>query len=403
MCSPPLLRPLTGMFRRISWSRLIPRRRRTRSVNQDGIATVLQQDPLPQLEETDGIPMAPPTGEDVGFEEEQAEADDILMTPPPIEEGVAVEEEQVGGGDLPDSGSPGTGLILGEDTSIVPGPPMEAEATTVVLQASGTGEPDTIPFENISPNLSGATGLLDHTQISNLPVEDPLTGPGPSVEDHFPLNMVQVSGTGEPENPHSESISPEATSATSTTGIIDYVQVLNTYIKDESPWKLVSSTGPSHQPVHTISLVVRGVEHGRASASTKSHAKKVLAYVYLREGGHVQRNAEMDEAALGAGVAWVGAEPPGGRRDDKRPSQRPQYVLILHSHVEELVWESVSSTGPAHKPVHTMRLMARGVELGRASAGSKALAKQLIAYSYLRDKGYVEKNGEMEALIVQES
>ncbi|KAF5334187.1 hypothetical protein D9611_014494 [Ephemerocybe angulata] len=399
MCSPPLLRPLTAMFRRISWSRLIPRRRRTRSVNQDGTATVLEEGPLPQLEETDDIPMMPPPGEDVAVEEEQVEADDILMIPP-IGEGVAVEDEQVGGGDLPDSGSPGTGLILGEDTSIVPGPPMEA--TTVVLQVSGTGEPDNIPFEHISPNLSGATGLLDHTQISNLPVEDPLTGPGPSVEDGLPLSMVQVSGTGEPENPHSESISPEATSASSTTGIIDYVQVLNTYIKDESPWKLVSSTGPSHQPVHTMSLVVRGVEQGRASASTKSHAKKVLAYVYLREGGHVQRNAEMDEAALGAGVAWVGAEPRGGRSDDKMPSQRPQYVLILHSHIEELVWESVSSTGPAHKPIHTMRLMTRGVELGRASAGSKALAKQLIAYSYLRDKGYVEKNGEMEALIIQE-
>ncbi|KAF6754800.1 hypothetical protein DFP72DRAFT_364369 [Ephemerocybe angulata] len=197
----------------------------------------------------------------------------------------------------------------------------------------------------------------------------------------------------------SVSLNPESSSLETSS----YVQILDVYTKGGSSWRYVSSTGREHQPIHTVALFVRGVEKGRASGSTKKHAKDVLAYVYLREEGHVQRKQGLDTAATIANATLVNAEPrldltPRCSAPDER-LQKPQYMSALQSRLEEpAVWELVSSAGPSHKPIHTMRFLVRGVEQGRASADSKNLAKKIAAYRYLREKGCVETDSQMDAL-----
>ncbi|RXW14237.1 hypothetical protein EST38_g11617 [Candolleomyces aberdarensis] len=70
------------------------------------------------------------------------------------------------------------------------------------------------------------------------------------------------------------------------------------------------------------------------------------------------------------------------------------YVQLLHNHIPG-EWEDPQSASPV---MRATRHLARGVEVGRASATRKVAAKKIIAYTYLRQLGWVVRDPGMEVL-----
>ncbi|KAJ2930307.1 hypothetical protein H1R20_g6754, partial [Candolleomyces eurysporus] len=75
------------------------------------------------------------------------------------------------------------------------------------------------------------------------------------------------------------------------------------------------------------------------------------------------------------------------------------YVQILHD-VVRFTYDWVDPLPVTHPGRHTVRLLVGGVEVGRASASRRIMAKKIIAYEYLRNNGYLKKNDEeMESIL----
>ncbi|KAJ2915525.1 hypothetical protein MD484_g4876, partial [Candolleomyces efflorescens] len=76
--------------------------------------------------------------------------------------------------------------------------------------------------------------------------------------------------------------------------------------------------------------------------------------------------------------------------------QPVDFVQLLHNHVGG-DWEDLP---PAAAGMHTLRLLLRGVEVGRATAKRKVWAKKLIAYRYLRDNNLTNvRDEELDAVL----
>ncbi|RXW11815.1 hypothetical protein EST38_g14040 [Candolleomyces aberdarensis] len=73
----------------------------------------------------------------------------------------------------------------------------------------------------------------------------------------------------------------------------DYIQLVYNHVR--GMWEGLPATVPG---MHTLRLLVNGVEVGRASASRKQMSKKIIAYKYLRDNGYLRNNDEGMEAML---------------------------------------------------------------------------------------------------------
>ncbi|KAF6754060.1 hypothetical protein DFP72DRAFT_1068903 [Ephemerocybe angulata] len=84
--------------------------------------------------------------------------------------------------------------------------------------------------------------------------------------------------------------------------------------------------------------------------------------------------------------------------DAQTVSSPPDYIQLVHNHVKGSSFETLSTTGPASRQVHTVRLLVNEVEQNRTSAGSVVKAKKILAYLYLRSLEWVEKDSAMDAM-----
>ncbi|KAF6751432.1 hypothetical protein DFP72DRAFT_1071354 [Ephemerocybe angulata] len=74
------------------------------------------------------------------------------------------------------------------------------------------------------------------------------------------------------------------------------------------------------------------------------------------------------------------------------------YTQLVHNHVKGSSFETMSTTGPAWRQVHTVRLLVNEVEQSRCSASSVKKAKKILSYIYLRSLEWVEEDSAMENL-----
>ncbi|RXW20323.1 hypothetical protein EST38_g5543 [Candolleomyces aberdarensis] len=70
----------------------------------------------------------------------------------------------------------------------------------------------------------------------------------------------------------------------------DYIQMVHNQVAG-SQWEHLPNRGSN---LHAVRLLVNGVEQGRATATRRNTAKKIIAYAYLRGLGWVPRDEEME-------------------------------------------------------------------------------------------------------------
>ncbi|RXW19967.1 hypothetical protein EST38_g5887 [Candolleomyces aberdarensis] len=73
----------------------------------------------------------------------------------------------------------------------------------------------------------------------------------------------------------------------------DYIQLLHNHVGGD--WEDLKSESPG---MHTLRYLIRGEEVGRASATRKVLAKKIVAYRYLRDNDLIKKKDQEMEAQL---------------------------------------------------------------------------------------------------------
>ncbi|RXW19970.1 hypothetical protein EST38_g5888 [Candolleomyces aberdarensis] len=73
----------------------------------------------------------------------------------------------------------------------------------------------------------------------------------------------------------------------------DYIQLLHNHVGGQ--WEELRSESPG---MHTLRYLIRGEEVGRASATRKVFAKKIVAYRYLRDSRLITEKDQEMEAQL---------------------------------------------------------------------------------------------------------
>ncbi|XP_061426745.1 double-stranded RNA-specific adenosine deaminase-like [Lethenteron reissneri] len=144
-------------------------------------------------------------------------------------------------------------------------------------------------------------------------------------------------------------------------------------------FKLLSSSGPPHDPRFRMQAVLGDVSFGVAEASSKKQVKQMAALNALQA---LHKDKGVGTQPVPAGPPWGALAPLNSVVTEKTPVSE---LMELASATSQLcTFKLLSSSGPAHDPRFRMQAVLGDVSYRAAEASSKKQAKQIAALNALQ-------------------